>query len=257
VLHDPSLVIVSESFLATGGGPGTRMPAVGDRLVVSDPLTGRHRVLHVAAIGEDDALISNGAMYGLASARSLFGNELVPARAYLALAPGVDPERFAASLQGAYVVNGAEASSIKSLMQEAFSIWDAMFQLFQGYLGLGLVVGIAGLAVVMVRAVRERRREIGMLRALGFGWRTVGRSFAIESGYIAVEGTLIGAGLALLTISNIVANTDTFGDLPLTVPWTSLLVLLAGTVAASLLATAGPAISETRIKPAVALRTVD
>jgi ABC-type lipoprotein release transport system permease subunit len=68
---------------------------------------------------------------------------------------------------------------------------------------------------------------------------------------------LIGAALALLTISNIVANTDVFGDLPLTIPWLSLLVLLVGTVAASLLATAGPAVAATRIKPAVALRTVD
>ncbi len=257
VLHDPSLVIVDENFLVTGGGPGARIPQVGDRLTVTDPLTGRHRALRVAALAESDVLINNGALYGMAGARSLFGDELVPARAYLALEPGVDPDRFAASLQGSYLVNGAEASSIRSLMQEAFSIWDAMFQLFQGYLGLGLVVGIAGLAVVMVRAVRERRRQIGMLRAIGFGWRTVGRSFAIESGFIAVEGTLIGAGLALLTISNIVANTDAFGDMPFTVPWVSLLVLLAGTVAASLLATAWPAVSATRIKPAVALRTVD
>ncbi len=257
VLHDPSLVIVDENFLVTGGGPGSKIPAVGNRFTVTDALTGKHRVLRVAAIAEADVLINNGALYGMAGARSLFGDELVPARAYVALRPGVNPDRFAASLQGSYLVNGAEASSIRSLMQEAFSIWDAMFQLFQGYLGLGLIVGIAGLAVVMVRAVRERRREIGMLRALGFGWRTVGRSFAIESGFIAVEGTLIGAGLALLTISNIVANTDVFGALPLTVPWVSLLVLLAGTVIASLLATAGPAIQATRIKPAVALRTVD
>jgi ABC-type antimicrobial peptide transport system permease subunit len=96
-----------------------------------------------------------------------------------------------------------------------------------------------------------------MLRAIGFGWRTVGRSFAIESAFIAIEGTVIGAGLALLTISNIVANTDVFGDMRLTVPWLPLLVLLVGTVGASLLATAWPAIQATRIKPAVALRTTD
>jgi putative ABC transport system permease protein len=191
------------------------------------------------------------------SGSALFGRQLVPARAYLALRPGVDPDRFAAAVQGSYLENGTEASSIRAMMQEAFSIWDAMFQLFQGYLGLGLIVGIAGLAVVMVRAVRERRRQIGMLRALGFGWRTIGRSFAIESGFIAVEGTLIGAALALLTISNIVANTDVFGDMHLTVPWLSLAVLLAGTVAASLLATTGPAIQATRIRPAVALRITD
>jgi putative ABC transport system permease protein len=202
-------------------------------------------------------LIDNGALYGLPGARSLFGQELVPARAYVGLRPGVNADRFAASLQGDYLEHGAEAASIRAMMEEAFSIWDAMFQLFQGYLGLGLIVGVAGLAVVMVRAVRERRRQIGMLRAIGFGWRTIGRSFAIESAFIAIEGTLIGAGLALLTISNIVANTDVFGDMRFTVPWVSLLVLLFGTVAASLLATAWPAIQATRIKPAVALRTTD
>ncbi len=257
VLRDPRLVIVDENFLTTGGGPGTRLPEIGDRLTVADPQTGKKRALVIAAMAESDVLINNGALYGLPGARSLFGGELVPARAYVALRPGVNADHFAASLQGDYLPNGAEASSIRSLMQEAFSIWDAMFQLFQGYLGLGLIVGIAGLAVVMVRAVRERRRQIGMLRAIGFGWRTIGRSFAIEAGFIAIEGTVIGAGLALLTISNIVANTDVFGDMRFTVPWVSLLVLLGGTVAASLLATAWPAIQATRIKPAVALRTTD
>ena len=33
------------------------------------------------------------------------------------------------------------------------------------YLGFGLLIGIAGLGVVMVRAARERRHEIGTLRA--------------------------------------------------------------------------------------------
>jgi putative ABC transport system permease protein len=257
VLHDPRLVIVDEGFLTTSGGPGTRIPEVGDHFTVTDPQTGRQRSLVVAAMAESDVLIRNGALYGLPGARSLFGGELAPARAYVALRRGFDPDRFAASLQGDYLENGAEAASIRSLMQEAFSIWDAMFQLFQGYLGLGLIVGIAGLAVVMVRAVRERRRQIGMLRAIGFGWRTIGRSFAIESAFIAIEGTVIGAGLALVTISNIVANTDVFGDMRLTVPWLPLLVLLVGTVGASLLATAWPAIQATRIKPAVALRTTD
>ena len=110
----------------------------------------------------------------------------------------------------------------------------------------------------MVRAVRERRRQIGALRALGFGSRTIGRSFAIESGFIALEGTLIGASLALVTLSNIVTNTKAFGDeTAFSVPWGSLAVLLAGTLAASLLATVGPAIAAARIRPAVALRLTD
>lgn len=41
------------------------------------------------------------------------------------------------------------------------------------------------------------------------------------------------------------------------VPWLELAILLLGTIAASLLATAWPSISATRIRPAVALRATD
>ena len=146
---------------------------------------------------------------------------------------------------------------MRSLMDEAFAMTTQMFQLFEGYLALGLVVGVAGLAVVMVRAVRERRRQIGTLRAIGFGPGTVGRSFAIEAGFIAAEGTVLGVALALLTLYDIVANTDAMGELDFSVPYLLLAALLVFTVAASLVATIGPALSATRIRPAVALRTTD
>jgi len=142
-------------------------------------------------------------------------------------------------------------------MDEAFTMTTQIFQLFEGYLALGLLVGIAGIAVVMIRAVRERRRSIGTLRAIGYGSRTIGRSFAVETGFIAVQGTLIGASLALLTLYTLVTNSDAMGNVSFGVPWIPLLVLLAGTVAASLLATVAPAVSALRIKPAVALRTTD
>jgi putative ABC transport system permease protein len=129
-----------------------------------------------------------------------------------------------------------------------------IFQLFQGYLAMGLLVGIAGIAVVMVRAVRERRRQIGTLRALGFPAQSVGRSFAIESAYVALQGTVIGVLLALLTLYTIVTRSDAMGDLQFAGPIAQLSVLPVATVAASLLATVAPALSATRIRPAVALR---
>ena len=132
-----------------------------------------------------------------------------------------------------------------------------IFQLFQGYLALGLIVGIAGTAVVMIRAVRERRRQIGTLRALGFGKQAVGRSFAVETAVVAIEGTVIGAALALVTLYDIVALSDSFGDMSFSVPYLSLGILLAGTVAASLLATVWPTVAASRIRPAVALRMTD
>jgi putative ABC transport system permease protein len=86
----------------------------------------------------------------------------------------------------------------------------------------------------------------------------IGRSFAIESGFIAVEGTLIGVSLALITIYNIVTSTNAFGEMhTFSVPILELAVLLAATIGASLLATLGPARAAARIRPAVALRLTD
>ncbi|MFG3510349.1 FtsX-like permease family protein [Streptomyces sp. NPDC047821] len=62
----------------------------------------------------------------------------------------------------------------------------------QGFLALGLLIGVTGLGVVMVRAVRERRRTIGILRALGFRARTVQRSFLWESAFIVCGGHRAG-----------------------------------------------------------------
>lgn len=126
----------------------------------------------------------------------------------------------------------------------------------QGFLALGLGVGITGLGVVMVRAVRERRRTLGILRALGFRARTVRRSFLWESAFIAVEGIVLGSLLGVLTTWLMYSNSAAFegleGGFP--VEWTSICVLAAATFVASLLATTGPARRAAAIRPALAVR---
>jgi putative ABC transport system permease protein len=253
VLSDPNLIIADPMFLQQGGPPNFSVK-VGDRMTIINPLTGASRDVAVAAIASSDGLIANGMLYGWGGAHRLFGDRLVPSRSYVSLVPGTNAETFAANLQSDFITNGTEAFSIAALTDEAFAMTHQIFQLFQGYLAMGLLVGIAGIAVVMIRAVRERRRQIGTLRALGFPAQSVGRSFAIEAAYVALQGTLIGVLLALLTLYTIVARSDAMGDVTFAVPYWQLTVLLGGTVLASLIATIAPALSATRIKPAVALR---
>jgi putative ABC transport system permease protein len=257
VLSDPSLIIADPMFLQGGGGPPKFEVKVGMHITISDPISGRTRRVAVAAIGPADYFINNGMLYGWRGAHHIFREHLVPSRNYLSLVPGTDPEAFAVSLQTQFISNGTEAFSIPALMDEAFTMTHQIFQLFQGYLAMGLLVGIAGIAVVMIRAVRERRRQIGTLRALGFPARSVGRSFAIEAAYVAVQGTVIGVLLSLLTLYTIIARSDAMGDVDFAVPVTELTILLVATVGASLLATVAPALSATRIRPAVALRMTD
>jgi putative ABC transport system permease protein len=126
-------------------------------------------------------------------------------------------------------------------------------------LALGLLVGVSGLGVIMVRAVRERRRQVGMLRSLGFQPGTVGRAFLFESSFVAVEGILIGVTLAVATAYQLVTQADVFGDFEVTfaVPWLEIAVLSALTLVASIAATAWPARRASRIRPAAALRIAD
>ncbi|WP_031003465.1 ABC transporter permease [Streptomyces sp. NRRL F-5727] len=129
----------------------------------------------------------------------------------------------------------------------------------QGFLALGLGVGITGLGVVMVRAVRERRRTIGILRALGFRARTVRRSFLWESTFVAVEGIVLGSLLGVLTTWLMYRNSAAFAGLDggFPVEWGSIGVLAAATFGASLLATLGPARRAAAIRPARAVRVSD
>ena len=95
-------------------------------------------------------------------------------------------------LQGEFLANGLVVTDIPADVRNTYAANTQMFRLMQGYLALGLLVAIIGLGVVMVRSVRERRRTIGVLRALGFRAKTIRRSFLAESTLVAVEGVVVG-----------------------------------------------------------------
>ena len=256
VLADPSLVIVSDFFLQGGGGPPDAALEPGQQITLRDPLSGRTRELTVAAIA-DSSFANDSAYVSLASLRQLYGPAAVANRFLVATGDGVDAAVLADRLDVTYLANGAEAESFRTIVAVNLSSQTQFFRLMQGYLALGLVVGIAGLGVVMVRAVRERRRQVGVLRSLGYEAGAVRRAFMLESAFVAAEGIAIGTALAIATASQLVAN-DTFGDdLAFALPWGQLAVLVVTTFAASILATAAPAQQASRIRPAVALRLAD
>lgn len=259
VLDDPNLILVDEFFLQTSGGPPEHVWKPGDRVSVSNLLTGRTREFTIAALTAPD-LAFNGAFIGPEGANALFGEQPAVTTAYVDLDSSQsvdDAVELAKDVAGAYVPNGARADSIVALVDGLLAQQNQIFKLMQGYLALGLLVGVAGLGVIMVRAVRERRRQIGVLRALGFQAADVRRSFVIEAGFVAFEGVAIGVTLALLTTYNIVASADFGDDFRFVVPYVPLAILVGGTTIASLIATAAPARSAAAIKPAVALRIAD
>jgi putative ABC transport system permease protein len=258
VLASPDLTIVPSDFLAVGGGPPTTTVRVGERITLIDPAGGRRHVLTVAAISGDLDPVENGAMVAASTVPALVDRSFA-GRFYVAVRDGVSPDAVGAHLKGNLLANGVQADTFRSLVDDRLQGTAAFIRLLQGFLALGLIIGIAGLGVVMVRAVRERRREIGMLRAIGFTGRIVRRAFFIEATFVAAQGIVIGGALGLVTGFSVLSNSSTFGDktLPFTVPWGVIAFVALATLAVSLLAVADPAGQAARVKPAVALRMAD
>src|SRR5467141_1076408 len=126
----------------------------------------------------------------------------------------------------------------------------------EAYLGIGLLVGIAGLIVITLRAVVERRTQIGALRAIGFTRRMVLSVFLLEIALIAVLG--VGIGMALGIVFAYKIWIVYFSDIIVfSIPWAHLLAIVAIASIASIASTAQPAIRASRIPPAEALRYIE
>ncbi len=257
VLENPSLAIVGEFFLQEGGGGPPKAPMnPGAKLTVRDALSGRTKELTVAAVSEG-GFILEPALVARRTVDELFGPLATTNTQLISVTPGTDAQALAERLNGRFLANGADADSFRKTVGENLAQQTQFFRLMQGYLALGLVVGIAGLGVVMVRAVRERRRQIGVLRSLGFASGAVRKAFIAESAFVALEGVVIGCVLANLTAWRLVGSGVFGADMSFDVPWSELGLLVFGTFFASLLATAAPAQQASKIKPAVALRLAD
>ena len=77
---------------------------------------------------------------------------------------------------------------------------------FQALGSLGLLLGTVGLGAVLARNVLERRKEIGLLRAVGYSPADV-RGLVLSEGMALVAGgLLLGAGCAVVAIMPALAD---------------------------------------------------
>ena len=253
VLSHPGATIVDDSFASGKHGPTQTSVAIGDKVTMTDPTTGRSMQLVIVARTQPD-WADNGGFTSATTLRDVFGAGAVTNRAYV---DAVDPASFVSTVEAHYFAQGAIADTLHSLVQQGLARQNQFLDLMRSFLALGLVVGVAGIGVIMVRAVRERKRQVGVLRSLGFAASGVSNAFAIEAMFVALEGVLIGVVLGLVCTWS-VSLANSFGtDLPFTVPWGALGLIVGATLFGSLLATWSPARAAARIKPAVALRAAD
>ena len=227
-------------------------------LEVRDKQTGNRLHLTVIGILKDTAPLE---MLGISTSQSTlakaFPGRVRPTIHYFATAPGVDPENEAAKLESAFLANGLEAQSIQEVVDDSIAASLTFNHLIQGFLALGLLVGVAALGVISARSVVERRQQIGVMRAIGFRSRMVQAAFLLESSFVALTAIVVGTILGLLLAWNIIRDQQaqpSWENLTLIVPWVNLFVIFFVVYAVALAATLAPALRASKIEPAEALR---
>jgi putative ABC transport system permease protein len=227
-------------------------------VTVRDPQTQATLRLTVIGILSDTAPWE---MIGLSTSQdalaAAFPGRVDPTIHYVDLAPGVDADRTAAQLEAAFVSSGMNAESIEKVAHDAVAASLLMNRLIQGFMGLGLVVGVAALGVISARAVVERRQHIGVLRALGFRRRMIEAVFLLESSLVALTAIVVGTALGLLLAYEIIVDQrrqPSWQGLELVVPWLNLGLIYLIVYAVALIATLAPALRAARVSPAQALR---
>jgi putative ABC transport system permease protein len=118
---------------------------------------------------------------------------------------------------------GFEVTSTAERLAAYHRVENTYLSTFQALGGLGLLLGTLGLAAVLLRNVMERRRELALLRAVGYRPEHLRMMVIAENGFLLIAGTVIGAVCALLAIAP--AFFERGGHLPN--PSLALLVLAA------------------------------
>ena len=118
---------------------------------------------------------------------------------------------------------GVYTSVIEDKILIILGLIFALLVIFQAYLALGLVVGIAGIGVVTYRSVSERSGEIGMLRALGFRKGMVMKGMILEISWTSLLGMVNGAVVAMAFHYAIYQKFWKEQGVDLILPWTEVM----------------------------------
>lgn len=259
VAEDPSTALVGADLNAdrVSGFAAGRL-RIGDRIILRNQATGIARTLTVAGLvtaarygGSDHLYVARTVV------DQLLGGGARPNLLFVETHPGVNDDVLAAVIDGTHLANGTYARSFRRLARDGLSTRQQFLDISSGYTAIGLVAGLAGIAILMSDRVRERRDQISILRAFGFPAATLSRALQVETATIAIGATIVGALSALLLTWRLSTNGGLAQPLRFRLPVLTILVLTAIVLTASLLATWRAARRAARLPPAAALRAHD
>jgi putative ABC transport system permease protein len=110
------------------------------------------------------------------------------------------PPSIEVPLQDALSDYGFDAVSTPERLAAYHRVENTYLSTFQALGGLGLLLGTVGLGAVLLRNVMERRKELALLRAVGYRPQHLRTMVIAENAYLLIAGTSIGAVSAMVAI---------------------------------------------------------
>jgi ABC-type antimicrobial peptide transport system permease subunit len=125
---------------------------------------------------------------------------------------------------------GMDARFASERLASYHRVENAYLSTFQGLGALGLLLGTFGLGAVLVRNALERRKELALQQAVGFGPRHLAWTILTENARLLIGGIFSGCACALLAVlPALLAREAAF-------PWLFLLLTLLAIVGTGLIA---------------------
>ncbi len=263
--EDPTVVVIDSFSINRGGDPTFQASDEAFAINSIDASASRFEPVEIQITGSQNQSQEFTVIGVLGSAPSFFGammNEKAANnlgfsdtnRYFIGLDEGSDAQSAANTIESTFNQEGLQTTLLKNQLEASRESIRSIFYLIQGFIGLGLLIGIAALGVVTIRAVIERRQQIGVLRAIGFQRDMVQGVFVLEGIFISGLGIIIGYSLALAFAYNLYLQVAADQGLAFLPPWLTLTGIAFAILIASLLTAWIPARSTSKVVIAEALR---
>jgi len=228
---------------------------VGGTITITD-IGGQNRTRVLTVIGiMDQMFFFQGIMVNKDVVRNEYGG--VDSIIIIELGEGEDTKAVAKAFEKNYLELGLQTSDLAGIINSFISLINNMMYLMEGFLGIGLLVGIAGIGIISYRNVIDRRQQIGMLRAIGFKRRMIAKSFLIETSFITVLAIIIGIVLGITMGYQIYADNYKEAGTRFVIPWINLIAISVIAYLATIIFTFYPSVQAAKIPPAEALRYIE
>ena len=160
-------------------------------------LMGRSGELHLRVAAGAGTTILDGLVMSPATIAEI-DTRPVGTTVLLKLRAGSDAQALAHKIERAMYAQGVQATPTREILDADNASGLGYVIEYDTLLHLGLLVGVLAFAMVLIRATIERRRAIGVLRALGYQRRKVIGGLVIETIVSATIGALTGVVAGLL-----------------------------------------------------------